>query len=190
LKKTVIGVAPLLLAVFLPASIRAQSLGDVAAKEKEKKKEQQAHQKEPAKAYTNDDLAHGQTTKKDKTAEGENTAAAAFTPESSAPNGRRAEASSAEKTWRARAQSARDAVKAAEGKVTSLDDQAKLLLTRRIQSTDTNEILRLMSEQRDVLDQIETAKHDVEAAQKALEDFMQSARAANIPAGWLEPPPP
>lgn len=48
-----------------------------------------------------------------------------------------------------------------EAQVKGLDDQAKQLLWAYLQSTDTNEILRLKAEQQEVLDQLEVAKAEL-----------------------------
>jgi hypothetical protein len=45
--------------------------------------------------------------------------------------------------------------------IAGLDAQAKQLLWQQLQSTDTNEILRLKAEQQGVLDQLETARAEL-----------------------------
>jgi hypothetical protein len=49
----------------------------------------------------------------------------------------------------------------AESNVKSLDQQAKEMLWRILQSTDQNEILRLKAEQQEVLNQLEAARADL-----------------------------
>ena len=48
-----------------------------------------------------------------------------------------------------------------EANVKALDAQAKELLWTYLQSTDTNEILRLKAEQQEVLDRLEAAKAEL-----------------------------
>src|SRR5579862_1630075 len=166
------------LALLVPASSPAQSLSDAAAREKARRKEQEAKSKPHS--YSNEDLGPEQKDKKPKSGEETQGApAAALGPVMPAQ-------SDEEKIWRSRAESARGAVKKAEDRVAGLDAKAKELLNQRILSTDTNEILRLMAEQKDVLDELGTARQDVEAAKKALEEFEQSARAASVPPQWIE----
>jgi hypothetical protein len=45
--------------------------------------------------------------------------------------------------------------------VKALDEQANQLLWEYLQSTDTNEILRLKAEQKEVLDRLEAAKAEL-----------------------------
>jgi hypothetical protein len=172
------------LLALAPAYVQAQSLGEAAAKEKERRKEQETKEKQKPRTYSNDDLGPEQ---KDKKAPLNGTEAGPATIEhlEGTPPGKVAE----EKGWRSRAESARSAVKKAQERVESLDAQAKQLLNQRLLSTDTNEILRLQAEQKGVLDQIEVAKQEVEAAQKAFQDFEDAARAAHVPQQWLDPPP-
>jgi hypothetical protein len=49
----------------------------------------------------------------------------------------------------------------AEANVKALDEQAKQLLWEYLQSTDTNEIMRLKAEQQQVLEQLEAAKAEL-----------------------------
>ena len=171
-----------LLLLLTPVVARAQSLADAAAKETARRKEKEA--KEKAQTYTNDDLDHGvKKSASPSPAPPAQTASTNEAPPLPSPN-------KEEASWRSRAESARNGVKQAESKVASLEAQAQDLLTKRLLSTDTNEILRLSAEQKDVLDQIGPAKEEVETAKKALQDFEDSARQAGIPAGWTEPSSP
>lgn len=52
-------------------------------------------------------------------------------------------------------------IEEAEANVKALDAQAKELLWAYLQSTDSNEILRLKAEQQEVLDRLEAAKADL-----------------------------
>jgi len=88
--------------------------------------------------------------------------------------------------WGERAQTLRDDVSSAEAKVKDLESQAQSLLWQYLQSTDTNEILRLKADQQDIIDQIPDAKKAVEAAQKALEDFLKEAAQAGVPPSELK----
>ena len=87
--------------------------------------------------------------------------------------------------WADRAQAMRDAAAEAEKHVQDLESQAQALLWQYLQSTDTNEILRLKAEQQEILDQIPDAKKAAEEAQKALADFEREAGQAGVPPGEL-----
>jgi hypothetical protein len=171
------------LLVLAPLPAASQSLGDAAAKEKARRQEQESKKK--AKAYSNEDL--GPAAPKDAKPKTEVETEA--TPPRPLENVRPA-ASPEEVSWRQRAEAARAKAKSAQDQVAALEAQARQLLSDRIASTDTNQILKLMAEQKEVLDQVERAKEDAQAAAKELEDFEESARAAHIPQGWLEPAPP
>jgi len=54
-----------------------------------------------------------------------------------------------------------------------------------MQSTDTNEQLRLRAEQQEVFTSLGAAKAAVTAAQKAITSLEEEARRAGVPAGWL-----
>jgi hypothetical protein len=174
--------ALILIALLMPLTASPQTLGEAAARESARRKEQEA-KKAKAQVYTNDDLDHGVKKPKDKTEP-------AQAPSESASDGSPTISQKDEGPWRARAAGVRAALKAAQDKVTSLDAQARQLLSDRLASTDTNQILRLQQEQKEVLDQIPAAKEAVEAAQKAVEEFETSARAAHVPPQWIEPPSP
>jgi hypothetical protein len=88
-------------------------------------------------------------------------------------------------SWADRAQAMREAVTQAEERVKELDSQAQALLWEYLQSTDTNEILRLKAEQQAILDQIPEARKSVEEARKALADFEREAALAGVPPGEL-----
>jgi hypothetical protein len=176
--------APVLLALALlfPLPVGAQSLGDAAAKENARRKEAEAKQKQKPPTYSNDDLEHPGAPKTKDASPSPVPPPTPFTDPNHAPVSQKDEAS-----WRARAATARAGVKAAQDKVASLEAQSQNLLTKRLLSTDTNEILRLSAEQKVIIDQIEPAKGAVEAARKALQDLEDEARRASVPPGWLEP---
>jgi hypothetical protein len=169
----------LLLVLVAPPLTFGQSLGEAAAKEKERR----GGHKDQAKTYTNEDLP-----KKTASQGVVNAAASSYVPPDTSPTqSRPTEADAKEAGWRSRAGAARGAVKSAEAKAESLDSESRRLLTERLESTDTNEILRLQAEQQSVNEQLEAAKQENETAKKGLADLLEAARREGIPSAWLEP---
>ncbi|HWX23961.1 MAG TPA: hypothetical protein VN083_02925 [Vicinamibacteria bacterium] len=179
----------LLFLVLIPGVASSQNLGDAAAREKARRKDEEARAKEKPKVYTNEDLRSGKPkgTKEGSSGASEPSAPQPLEPESTRrrPNA----GSEAEQIWREKGKAAHDTLKQAEERLASLDSQASRLLGQRIQSTDTNEILRLAAEQQGVLDEMERTKQEIAAAKKDWESLQEQARREGVPAQWLEPRP-
>jgi hypothetical protein len=115
-----------------------------------------AKPKEKPRVFTNDDLEAARkkpSNVQDLTATGGESAA----PENPPPFNETARIESAQAAPDAQATQ----IAEAESNVKSLDQQAKEMLWRILQSTDQNEILRLKAEQQEVLNQLEAAKADL-----------------------------
>lgn len=174
-----------LLFVFTAGVVSAQSLAELAAKEKERRK----HLSGTNKVYTNDDL--------ERISAGE--AHPAATP---APRGSRSGADDAssesdarkrqEAFWRADLGRARGKVRAAEARVADLEARiADLSEDRRPSPPDLLDPSRLQkreAEKRKAIGQLEEAREALADARKALDALLEEARRKGVPPGWLREP--
>ena len=168
------------LLMLLPAVVSAQSLGQVAEKEK-KRREQNEKTGTKAPVITEEELKNN----KGQLANDPNDASAtanlaASTPYasrgSSAPTGRD------EQAWRARAAAARARLAQATRTYEALNSQY-LAPGESFVNRKTGQMVVRDREQLQQL--VAQAKAQMVAAQKALDDLEDSARRQNIPPGWL-----
>jgi hypothetical protein len=120
-----------------------------------------AKRKEPPRVFTNDDLEESRkkpSNVQDLSATPGTTDSGYLAGASAVPEGPAAQPTpvppSPEDEHRAQ-------IAAAEERIKALDERAKQLLWQYLQSTDTNEILALKAEQKQVLDELESAKADL-----------------------------
>jgi hypothetical protein len=166
----------LALAVALTAGpVLGQSLGEAAAREREKR----AKQAKPPRTYTNDDLKKVSGSKDGSPSPASSTAPP---PEADAdPEG------PSEAEWRQRAAKAREAVAEAEASVQRIQDRIDVLRLDRDPSR-LGDPFRLQSIEADVAKaqrELEAAKADVGRAKQAVADLEDEARRAGVPPGWL-----
>lgn len=169
----------------LPAVLSAQSLGDAARKESERRQKNKDTGVK-TKAYTEGDLAatSGRTT--DLTAHGDADSAAskeatASSAETAPTRDSSGDRRTQEESWRrrvAQATSRRDEAKK------NYDTMNSLSLVSGEYYVDENgkPVITSLGHLRQL---IAKAKSEYESAQKALDDLMEQARRANIPPGWL-----
>ncbi len=175
--------------LVLPLWLWGQEPDLAETAEKAQRQREKVEKKGPVKTFTDEDLAASKNPQK-KGEPGQPTATpgsaeAGATPVP-APGDNTEDAARAEESqWRQRARDARSAVRIAEQEVQKQDDLLTQLRGQRLQSTDTNEILRLGAAiekaQKDQAD----ARAALELAQKALADFENEAHRAGIPPGWV-----
>lgn len=179
---------------FAAGSLPAQSLGELAAKEKRRREEEQKKNKGPARVITTEDLAKvtastataaAPALAQDLGARRARSEAAAETESSESEGGASGPGGRDEKTWRAQAAEAREAVRGAEQTAQSLERQIAKLFGEIQRSTDTNEILRLRAEQKDLEEELERTKQELAKARQELVAFEESARRAGVPPGWI-----
>jgi hypothetical protein len=187
------------LAGSLPA--QAQSLAELAAKEKRRREEEQK-KNGPAKVVTTEDLAKVQAGtatapspplaqdagKVDIVDKAKAARKAGHNPEGVEDEGPadapHVEAED-EKTWRQDAQNHRNAIAEAEKKLRDIE-QAKVKINGQILlSTDTNEIMRLRGELQSFDEKLAAAGRDLADARQNQAEFEQSARRAGVPPGWI-----
>lgn len=162
---------------LLAGAASAQSLAEVAAREKERR----AKKKATPKVYTNESLPKTRTP-------GEPSSAAETPPAESSSGG--AEVTSLESQraqWRQRAQDARSGMRKAEAKVQEIQERISALRLDRepTRVLDPNRLLGIQDDIRKAIEDLETAKGEVEKARKVIADLEDEARRARVPQGWL-----
>jgi hypothetical protein len=172
-------VAALVIAVAHVAS--AQSLGDVAKKEEQRRKTT----KPAAKVYTNDTLKPDPTPSVPATsATGTTPAATSPAPAAPAPSDDSADKGD-EKTWRKKIADARDALQRSQAFADALQSQLNGLTTDFVNRDDPAQ-RQLIANKRDAaLAELERVKKEVAAQNKAISDIQEQARRAGVPAGWV-----
>jgi hypothetical protein len=199
---------PLILALGAPAA--AQSLGEMAEKEKAKKKDPKAktftdkdlEKRRPPQEPTPSPAPGGRTTQGTRRS----------TPTAGVPNvyegmtpdeieeakkaggarreeGPAADSAGAEAVWRKRMQEAHEAIDVAEKQVGEL--QAKYTALAQDLNPNPEDIadpmrqFKLDDRKRETLAELEAAKAKVAAKKQALADLEDEARRKNVPPGWL-----
>jgi hypothetical protein len=191
------------LVAMCTAGVNAQSLGDVARKEAERRKTVQA----PGKTYTNDQLkAEPPSTATAPSTAGSSTAPAAAPakPAAGAPGAApgkgdaqqaqgtpatgQAPSSSAPKDeagWRAKVQSTRDALSRAQIFAEALQSRINGLSTDFTARDDPAQRAAVAADRQKSLDELERVKKEIQQHTKALADIQDEGRRAGVPAGWL-----
>lgn len=165
--------ATLLLA--LPPAGVAQSLGEIAERDKQKKA------KAGAKVFTNDDLAqHSSRTK--------GSPAPSPTPTEGKAD-EKADEKGTEAQWRGRADGRRVAIRKAEARVKGAEDRLAALTVDMDPNPsdifDPNRLQKIEAQKAQAREELEAAKAALAEAQKALEDLEEEARRKSVPPGWL-----
>jgi DNA repair exonuclease SbcCD ATPase subunit len=158
----------------------AQSLGDVAKKEEQRRKTV----KSSGKVYTNDQLKADPTPSVPATsATGTTPAPAASTP-APAPSDDSTDKGD-EKTWRKRIADARDALQRSQAFADALQSQLNALTTDFVNRDDPIQRQQIANKRDAALAELERVKKEVAAQNKAITDIQEQARRAGVPAGWV-----
>src|SRR5258708_7193495 len=189
--------------LLAPAIILAQSLGQAAAQERERR-EKKAREGKPAegRVFTNDDLkgSQGAATTKGETASSSHSEGGSPARAGGAdtePKGTR-EGGSGESSesagWRGRAVGARAALDLAPARGAALPspiDQLQQELNPMSASyvLDPNRFLRIQEEIRNAQAELAGAREQTRAAQEASDQLAEEARRAGVPSGVLAGPP-
>jgi hypothetical protein len=187
------------------AGVGAQSLGDVARKEAERRKTVKA----PGKTYTNDQLkpepgSAPPPSAAPPAADAPAPAAGApATPSTGAPatggskTGAQAPAGDApgatpapaaakgEAEWRARIQSTRDALSRAQIFAEALQSRINGLSADFTARDDPAQRAVVAADRQKSLDELERVKKEIQQHTQALADIQEEGRRAGVPAGWL-----
>jgi hypothetical protein len=183
-------------ALLLATPLLAQSLGEVAAREKERREKKPSPS--PAPAFTDDDLLRRHPPEppkaspspgvKTSTPKAKATPAPAPTPEAPAtPDPEAAMRPQLEAMWKARAKAAREAVAKAEARVKELESRLGGL---RSDTSPTGLLDPYRQQTREAeagraRDELQQAQQQLALARQALDDLEDEARRQRIPPGWL-----
>jgi hypothetical protein len=161
----------------------AQSLGDVAKKEEQRRKAV----KSTGKVYTNDHLKADPTPSVPATtATGTTTApAASSTPAPAPAPSEDTPDKGDEKTWRKRMQDARDSLQRSQMFADALQSQLNGLTTDFVNRDDPAQRQQIANKRDAALAELDRVKKEVAAQTKAISDIQEEARRAGVPAGWV-----
>ena len=203
--KRLILIAVALQVVALTSIAAAQSLGDVARREEQRRKAI----KKPAKVYTNKDLTGSDIAPPTSTP-----SSGAFSPGQSgsesappaggdssqsatsegAPSGDATAEAAAQTSdngpatkedWQKRLQDARSALERNQMFAEALQTRINSLTTDFVARDDPAQRSAIESERRKALAQLDKVKRDIEDQNKAIADIQEQARRAGVPAGWV-----
>jgi len=172
----------------------AQSLGDVAKKEEQRRKTVKS-----GKVYTNDELKRDQTPSVPASASTGTTSTPgasstpAPAPASSGNNAGKDDSAnkdggadkSDEKTWRKRIANARESLQRSQAFADALQSQLNALSTDFVNRDDPVQRQQIAKQRDGVVAELDRVKKEVAAQTKAISDIQEEARRANVPAGWV-----
>jgi hypothetical protein len=172
----------------------AQSLGDVAKKEEQRRKTVKS-----GKVYTNDELKRDPTPSVPASASTGTTStpSASSTPapapaSSGNKSGKDDSANkdgsadkSDEKTWRKRITNARESLQRSQAFADALQSQLNALSTDFVNRDDPIQRQQIAKQRDGVVAELDRVKKEVAAQTKAISDIQEEARRANVPAGWV-----
>jgi len=179
--------AGVMMALAVP--VAAQSLGDLAKKEQERRKSLP----QAKKVYTDDDLkkiaaASGISTDQsakpaDATKPGD--AAAPAKDGDPAKPGDKTEAAPNESQWRSKMTTARDSLRRNEMFAEALQSRINGLTADFTARDDPYQRAQIADQRQKALAELEQVKKDIEGSKKAISDIEEEARRANVPPGWI-----
>jgi hypothetical protein len=176
-------VAAVLVSLGVAHVAAAQSLGDIARKEEERRKAI----KSSGKVYTNDKLKPapqpsappaGSTGQASTTSP--STGSVSPEPPSDAASDKGDEA-----TWRKRIAAARESLQRSQTFADALQNQLNSLQTDFVNRDDPVQRSAIAVNRDKVAAELERVKREVAAHTKAISDIQEDARRAGVPAGWV-----
>jgi hypothetical protein len=175
----------------------AQSLGDVARQEEERRKSVRT----AGKTYTNDNLrsepapsapapaAQGQPAQPAQPAAPAPPAApGAQTPQAQTPGSQPAAPAPAAQTeaeWRKRITTAREMLSRSQIFSEALQSRINGLSTEFVNRDDPAQRDMIAAERQKALAELDRVKQEIQQQQKAITDIQEEARRAGVPAGWV-----
>ena len=175
----------------------AQSLGDVAKKEEQRRKTV----KSSGKVYTNDELKRDSTPSVPASASTGTTStpSASSTPATApapAPSDKNAEKNDSadkdgsadkndEKTWRKRIADARESLLRSQAFADALQSQLNALSTDFVNRDDPIQRQQIANKRDGVVAELDRVKKEVASQTKAISDIQEEARRAGVPVGWV-----
>ena len=160
------------------ATVSAQSLGDLAKREAERRKATPG----AAKTYTNDDLKQlpppaGSATS--KTAEELKEAATNADPT------KPPEPAKDEAHWRGRVEAAREDIRRNESFLEALQARVNALTADFTARDDPYQRAKIAEDRQKALAEMARLKDDIEKGKKSVTDIEEEARRAGVPPGWI-----
>jgi len=179
--------AAVLVALAVPAA--AQSLGELAKKEAERRKTTPPAKK----VYTDDDLKKitvpGGTAPdaaaKPADAAGKTDAAAADATKPADDKDKPAEKVAGEAEWRGRMNAAREGLRRSEMFAEALQSRINGLTADFTARDDPYQRALIADDRQKALAELDQVKKDIENGKKAITDIEEEARRANVPPGWI-----
>jgi hypothetical protein len=177
----------------LAVPVCAQSLGELAKKEQERRKASPP----AAKVYTNDDLKKitvpGATAEEPKdakdsqaTKDPKDTKDAKDSKDAKDPaDAKTAEAPKDEAAWRARMTAAREDLRKGEMFRDALQSRINGLSADFSARDDPYQRAQIADERQKALAELASVTTDIDKAKKLIADIEEEARRANVPAGWI-----
>ena len=163
----------------------AQSLGDVAKKEEERRKAV----KTTGKVYTNGNIKPDPTTPSTPPPPAPTSGDQTAKPASPAPGGTPEAAADTDKKgetyWRKRISDERDAAQKAQAFADALQSQINALQTEFVNRDDPAQRALIAAKRDKALADLERAKKDVQERTKAITAIQDEARRAGVPIGWV-----
>jgi hypothetical protein len=184
-------IACVILSLAVP--VAAQSLGELAKKEQERRKEAPPAKK----VYTNDDLKKitvpGGTPDQSATpADGTKAAGGTKTAGAATPAPKEGDAAkpaeekpAGEAEWRARMNSAREGLRRSEMFRDALQSRINGLTADFTARDDPYQRALIADDRQKALAELAQVNKDIENGKKAITDIEEEARRANVPPGWI-----
>lgn len=177
--------------VALAGPVCAQSLGDLAKKEQERRKATP----QAGKVYTNDDLkkitvpadsvpAPAPAGSAGDAAKGDGKDDAAKTGDAAKP-GDKPEATQSEADWRAKMNIAREDLRRSEMFETALQSRINGLTADFSSRDDPFQRAQIADDRQKALAELAQVGKDIENGKKKIGDIEEEARRANVPPGWI-----
>jgi hypothetical protein len=182
--------------VTLAVPVCAQSLGDLAKKEQERRKATPP----ASKVYTNDDLKKiyvpgavtapsasdqaGKPGDKDAAAKGDDASKADAAKTGDAAKDK-AEPKMGEAEWRARMTGARESLRRSEMFRDALQTRINSLTADFTARDDPYQRALIADDRQKALAELAAVNKEIDAAKKTITDIEEEARRANVPAGWI-----
>lgn len=170
--------------VFAGSAFSAQTLGEVARKEEERRKGIKA----PAKVYTNETLRADSTP-----ASTESPSSGSPAPPAAASNASPAQPAppsppddtKTEAFWKRRMQAERDGLSRAQIFADALQSRINALTTDFAARADPAQRSVVAADRQKALAELDRVKKEIQDHQKAIVDIQEEARRTGVPAGWV-----
>lgn len=172
--------------LLVATAVSAQSLGDVAKQEAERRK----NIKTTGKVYTNDNVRTDSTSAAPAAAQAAqpqtSTATApppATSPQAGAPA--KADDPKTEAYWKKRITAAREGLARAQTFAEALQSRINVLSADFVNHDDPAQRSVIGADRQKATDELARVKGEIAQYQKSITDIQDEARRANVPAGWI-----